>query len=111
MESKHASPFVGKNHFRRYKFSINTCISFKYRTNWVKQSGIKFQESACIILGADCDELTFGQITDVYIVSNGVYGIHIHFILHVLYKLLDKSVKETSSFGCTSLKVTNHTTF
>ena len=55
-------PFVGKNHFRRSKFSINTCISFKYRTNWVKQSGIKFQESACIILGADCDELTFGQI-------------------------------------------------
>ena len=65
-------PFVGKNHFRRSKFSINTCVSFKYRTNWVKQSGIKFQESACIVLGADCDELTFGQISDVYIVSNEV---------------------------------------
>ena len=66
------SPFVGKNHFRRSKFSINTCISFKYRTNWVKQSGIKFQESACTVLGADCDELTFGQISVVYIVSNEV---------------------------------------
>ena len=38
----------------------------------LKQSGIKFQESACIILGADCYELTFGQISDVYIVSNEV---------------------------------------
>ena len=65
-------PFVEKNHFKRSKFSINTCISFKYRTNWVKQSGIKFQESACIVLCADCDELTFGQIYDVYIVSNEV---------------------------------------
>ena len=65
-------PFVGKNDFRRSKFSINTCISFKYRTNWFKQSGIKFQESACIVLGADCVELTFGQISDVYIVSNKV---------------------------------------
>ena len=65
-------PFVGKNHFMRPKFSINICILFKYRTNWVKQSGITFQESACIILGADCDELTFGQISDVYIVSNEV---------------------------------------
>ena len=65
-------PFVGKNHFKRSNFSINTCISFKYRTNWVKQSGIKFQESACIVLGADYDELTFGQTSDVYIVSNEV---------------------------------------